>query len=157
MKVDLVVTGVAEGVPPELAYQWWTDYGPHDHDGPAFRLAGWKKREVLERDKDGRVVRFRDPGGWIGLDHTYESTLEYDPPHRVVEKSEGPIGPFEAEYRFEDDEAGGTRIVWTIHGEVRPRWAKLLAWVPGVPELLARYDLDAHLLEMEAEIGKKED
>lgn len=155
MEIDLALTGRAPDIQPKAAYAWWTDYREDDHGGPAFRLAGWKRREILEHDDEGRVLRFRDPGGWLGVDHSYTSLLAYDDDELTVhESSEGPIGPFTATYRFMDDGEGGTLLVWRIKGEVRPTWAKYVARVPGIAELLARHDLDAHLLEMRAELGR---
>lgn len=144
--------GARIAVPPPDAYAWWTDYTENDHAANHFNLFRWAPREIISRDAQGRVVSFRDPGRALGLDTSYVSTLTYDPPRAVLEDSRGPIGPFWAEYAFRSDGQGGTRVVWTIVGEVIPLWAQAFARMPGWARSVAYLDLVGHVAEMKRDL-----
>lgn len=143
MRVAVRVRGYV-AAPPADVWAWWTDYTEGDHDSEAFRPFRWGRRRILERDARGRVIRFRDEGRALGYDTTYESRLTYFEPHAITEESTGRVGPFWAEYAFEPHRRG-TRVTWTIRGEVVPWWARAYAALPGFVRAVAWLDLEGHL------------
>lgn len=151
MRVAVRVAGHV-AAPPEAVWAWWTDYREEDHASEAFRPFRWGRRQILARDDEGRVTRFRDEGRALGYDTTYESRLTYFAPRAINEESTGRIGPFWAEYAFEPHR-GGTRVAWTIRGEVIPLWARTYALLPGFVRAVAWLDLEGHLRDCRRDLA----
>lgn len=141
LHVHIRLSRVAQGVAPEDAFAWWTDF----HDGRIGHGRVATRRRILERAPDGSV-RMEDRV--VGLPFRETLTARPDAARGVVEfEGENTVSRFSGRYSFEDAR-DGTRIgldtILILHAPLR--FAAPIA-APIARRVLA-HDLEGHVADM---------
>lgn len=148
----LRIEETVEGIEPEAALAWWTDFqdGPHDH---AF-VPGARRRV---RSTEGGFV-IRDEVGWLGIP-VFREEVEARPRGNKVELvGENTWARFRARYVFEHDfDPEGTlvRLTAEIDGKGPLSWVQRL--VQPIVRAVLRWDTRKHLEQMRDELAASSD
>lgn len=145
--VRLEIDERVDGVEPERALAWWTDFrsGEHDHG-----FVPGARRGILEDGPEGTLIA--DEVRWFGLPVFRERVRARVRGNTVQLDGENTFARFQGRYRFEHVfEPEGTRVVLAarIHLKGPLRWLERLGR-PLIRTVL-RWDTRKHLEQMAEE------
>lgn len=147
--VRVEIEETVEGVGPDQALAWWTDYreGPHDH---GFLLEA--DRHVVEEPEAAMI---EDRVEWLGLPVFSERVRAQQRGNTVKLLGENTWATFRATYTFEhtfEPEGTEVRLVADVEGRGPLAWVQSAA--RPIVEGILRRDTRRHLDEMRADLAE---
>jgi hypothetical protein len=140
--------------PPEVVWDWMTDYGPNDHAGPEFvkENGGQAPTRAVER-LDGSRVRIKDTAKRYWIEIVVDLA---DRPNKLPTEGKASMGSWKGLTTVTRTPEGGTK--WQSHIEITPErfGARLFFAIMGgrVRKGFVKHE-NNHFAEFEAAMGSK--
>lgn len=143
----MTLSHVVEGVSPDEAARWWSDFQEGRHDHPM--LPGHERRIVARSDTSVSMI---DETRLLGLPLFRERTTAWPEPRRVRFVGVNGFGRFEGSYSFEPA-GGATRIVLDARIDLARPWAWGTFAARPVATAILRADLAHHAKELRKDMN----